>query len=649
MGIRSCFLRRTACFWVLAVWTCFWFSNRSAFGQTERILSFDSRITVHENNSLTVRETIQVEAAGYKIQRGIYRTFPTRYKDKNGNRYVVGFNVLEVLRDGQSEPYHLKNVSNGVAVYIGDKNVLLQPGVYTYTLTYQTDHQLGFFKDYDELYWNVTGDDWDFQIVNASAEIELPESIRYRILHTNGWTGFKGSTEQAFRMKDIQWPLLRFETTRILEPREGFTIVASWPKGLIPEPTRTEKIRRTLRNNIGLGIAFLGALLLLVYYLWIWFRVGRDPEKGPVIPLFEAPENLSPAAVRYMREMGYDHKVFAAALLNMAVKGFLKIKQEKNSYILTRENGDESALSPEERKIARILLPSKGSIELKQSNHAVIQQAVQELKNSLKLKYNKAYFVKNRGYFVPGLLLSIAGLIIAILSFRSAEAGFLIIWLSIWSAGVVVLLFVVARAWKSAFQGGVHGGNMVGALFITFFSIPFIAGEVFGLYGLLTNTSPFMLAAIIMVVGMNALFYQLLKAPTVIGRKLLDKIEGFKMFLGTAEKDRLNFAVPLKKTPEVFEKFLPYALALNVEQAWAENFTDVLTRAGQSGSESAYHPVWYSGRSLDSFQPSSFASSFGGGMVSSISSSSTAPGSSSGSGGGGSSGGGGGGGGGGGW
>ncbi len=146
---------------------------------------------------------------------------------------------------------------------------------------------------------------------------------------------------------------------------------------------------------------------------------------------------------------------------------------------------------------------------------------------------------------------------------------------------------------------------------------------------------------------LNALFYHLLKAPTLTGRKIMDQIEGFKLYLSVAEKERLNLLNPPEKTPALFEKYLPFALALDVENAWSEQFAEVLAQAGTETQP--YSPVWYSGSSWDSFHTSRFTNSLGSSFASAISSSSSPPGSSSGSGGGGFSGGGGGGGGGSGW
>ncbi|MGD8382251.1 MAG: DUF2207 domain-containing protein, partial [Syntrophobacterales bacterium] len=181
---------------------------------------------------------------------------------------------------------------------------------------------------------------------------------------------------------------------------------------------------------------------------------------------------------------------------------------------------------------------------------------------------------------------------------------------------------------------------------ITLFALPFFAGELFGLWAFSSAVSPLAAVTIVVIIAINAIFYHLLKSPTLRGRKLMDEIEGFKLYLSVAEKERLNILNPPEKTPELFEKYLPYALALDVENEWSEQFAEVLAAASIDGG---YRPIWYTGNTWRSWNMGGFASSLGTSLPGAISSSSTAPGSSSGSGGGGSSGGGGGGGGGGGW
>lgn len=153
------------------------FSLPNAQAQPERIISFDSKIKISEDGSMLVTEIIKVHAEGNKIKRGIYRDFPTDYKDKYGNNIRILFEVKEVLRDGLREPYHTERQSNGIRVYFGSSSYFLSPGDYTYAITYKTNRQIGYFEDNDELYWNVTGNGWDFDIERASATIFLPKGI----------------------------------------------------------------------------------------------------------------------------------------------------------------------------------------------------------------------------------------------------------------------------------------------------------------------------------------------------------------------------------------------------------------------------------------------------------------------------------------
>lgn len=162
----------------------------------ERILSFHSEIVVLQDGSQQVTETIRVRAEGEQIRQGIYRDFPTDYRDRLGNRYRVGFEVLGARRDGQTENYVLQTQGNGVRVYLGRKGIFLPPGNYAYELSYRTDRQLGFFPDHDELYWNLTGNGWDFPIDRATARLLLPEGIPSAGLQAEGYTGPFGSQGQ---------------------------------------------------------------------------------------------------------------------------------------------------------------------------------------------------------------------------------------------------------------------------------------------------------------------------------------------------------------------------------------------------------------------------------------------------------------------
>jgi len=595
----------------------------------EQILNYQSNIIVQADSVILVTETIQVRAEGNQIKRGIYRDFPTDYRDRFGNRVKVSFDVLGVKRDGRPESYHSEQRSNGVRLYIGHKDRLLNPGVFTYEITYSTGRQLGFFEDHDELYWNVTGNGWDFPIHKATAAISLPPGIPKNKIELTGYTGPQGSKGQDFTAGFDPSGKPVFETTRQLQPREGLTIVAGWPKGFVAQPTRAQKVSYILGNNRNLLISIIGLFLVLGYYLVVWYRVGRDPDEGTIIPLFEPPHNLSPASMRYIRKMGYDDETFASAIVNLAVKGYLTISKGSKHYTLAKEETANNALlSKGELKVANKLFAGRSTpLKLESKNHKRIKGAINSLKQSLSGDFHKVYFKTNSKYLTPGVLLSAAMLLISAFlgSGRGGQLVFMTIWLSIWTTAVFYL-------WASR-------QYLMAALFT--------GAQVFAIFTFFLSVSSTFVILVIIFVGVNALFYTILKAPTRLGRQLLDKIEGFRMYLSTAEQHRLNIMNPPEKTPELFERYLPYALALDVDQEWAEQFSDVLARAVRDGNE--YHPSWYRGSGWSHSHPGRFTSSLGSSLGSAISSSSTAPGSSSGFGGGGSSGGGGGGGGGGGW
>ena len=530
---------------------------------------------------------------------------------------------------------------------MGSKDVTLEPGEYTYALTYRTDRQLGFFEKHDELYWNVTGNAWEFPIEKASATVELPPGAE--VLSTEAYTGSYGEKGTDFTTGRDNQGRAVFSTTRPLNPEEGLTIVVMWPKGFVQEPTRAEKTKAFFADNGSATAGAAGIMVLLIYYLFTWLKIGKDPEKGVIIPLYEAPKGFSPAAMRYVMRMGFDDKAFAAAVVNMAVKGYLTIDEDANGeYTLTRKGKDNSGLSRDEMRIAQQLFDNRTSLAIKTENHATIKQAIKDLQKSLAVEYEKIYFLTNKGTLIPGLVISIIALMaIVILGRSKLEAGFMTFWLSGWTAGCAMLVYQSFKAWRAVITG--HSAtrifNFIMAFFITLFALPFLAGEGFGLWMFSTATSIPAVLCIFIIVLLNILFYHLMKAPTIKGRQAMDQIEGLKLYLSVAEKDRLNQLNPPEKTPEVFEKFLPYALALDVEQEWCEQFADVLAPAR---AENGYTPTWYTGSHFAAGGVAGLASSLGA-MSSSISSSSSPPGSSSGGGGGGSSGGGGGGGGGGGW
>ena len=549
----------------------------------ERILDYHADIQVGVDGTVTVQETIRVRAEGNAIRRGIYRDFPTRYRDERGNRYRVDFEVLDVRRDGAPEPWHTESRSNGIRVYVGSANRLLEPGAYRYDIHYRTNRQLGFFEEFDELYWNVTGNGWAFPIDRASALVRLPGSVPQPALRLESYTGEFGEQGQPAFAAVEPGRGIRFETRNILGPGEGLTIAVGFPKGLVTEPSDAQRAQWFFRDNAGALVLLLAAIAILAWYLWAWNRKGRDPDKGVIIPRYAPPKGLSPAACRYVRDMRMGQACFTAAVVSLGVKGHLTIEEDDGDFTLhgaKRTDRPPETPSPGERAVLDELLPGgQGRIELDQDNHRDFRKALGGLGKALAAEHKGRLFNLNGLYAVPAVILSVVATVLAIVLKQQNP----LIWAA-WAIGIV---------------------------------------------------------------GMHILFIFLLRAPTVIGQRVRDEIEGFALYLDTAEQDRLDRMQSPALTPEVFEAFLPYAFALGVENAWVERFEREFPRdeAGRGG----YHPAWYHGDLARTSSLHHIGNNLSSDLGSAISSASTPPGSSSGSGGGGFSGGGGGGGGGGGW
>jgi uncharacterized membrane protein YgcG len=623
--------------------------------QMEQILDFHSDITLQDDTSLQVTETIDVIAANRLILHGIYRDFPTRYQDKLGNKYVVGFQMLGASLDSANVRFRVEDLSNGKRIYLGDANALVSPGRHIYTLTYTTTRQLGFFKDHDELFWNVTGNGWIFPIQHANATVHLPAAIAAEQVKLAGYTGRQGSYESRLTFAPEESGF-QFATTRPLGSQEGLTILLMWPKGFFTEPTTSQKVQFFFQDNRDALILFAGFLLILMYYIIAWSAVGRDPAPGVIMANYQPPQNLSPAAMRYLVRMGFDNKTFAAAILDMGVRGFLTIKELAGSYRLYTTGKPTSALPEDEQMVAASLFNGRTELWLHQENHQAIRDALSGLRDYLASKEQKTYFVTNSRYLIAPIAFSIVVAVTYLLILgppKIAACAFLAVWLTVWSLAVYGLWTKAAASWRAT-RGrpsmGSEAASVGSALFTTFFAIPFTFFELMAFWFLWKLTS-FSFVIFVLSAGLlHVVFLHLMKAPTFAGRRLMDQVQGFKMFLGAVDGDRLNRAAPPERTPAVFEKFLPYALALDVEQDWAEKFSGTLATAGSTPDHSngVYTPSFYSGSSWNGFAGTSFASSFSNSFTSAISSSATAPGSGGGGGSGGS-GGGGGGGGGGGW
>lgn len=503
----------------------------------ERIISFDSNITVAADGMLTVVETIKAKAEGVEIKRGVYRDFPTYNQYPDGSGHQVGFKVVEVRRNGQVIDYFTEPRGMGVRVYMGDKAFFIDPGVYTYALTYKTTRQLRYFAEYDELNWNVTGNDWVFPIDAASVTIVMLPGAS--VVQQAAYTGPAGAQGQDWTAGKDAEGNPTFRTTRSLAAGEGLTVAVAWPKGLVAQTGGMANFLWWLRGFMGFIVPGIGiGLIWLIYYVK-WTRHGRDPKAGTIYPLFTPPDGLAPAAARYVRRMGFDQKAIGAAVVNLAVKGRIEIVDDgENSYELRRlSDSPDPSLSDGERAMETALFAAGNPVRIRRDNRAVLQSAVSELSDSLTKLYKGSHFIRKLGGLGKGILLSFVTL---------GATGF-------------------AMSHYPAPIFGIH----IGA-----FAMP---------------------GTVVALVAVNVMFIIVMKAPTAEGRVLLDGIEGFRMYLSVAEQGRLNMLNPPERTPELFEKYLPYAIALDVENEWGEQFNDVLAAASENLNEGGYRPAWYRG------------------------------------------------------
>lgn len=507
-----------------------WLAGLGYCAAEEVIHSFDSTVVLAKDGELTVTERIEVRAEGQAIRRGIFRDFPLTFTDAQGKEREVSFTLLEVTRDGKPEPHSTQRNRGVIRIYAGDKDTFLPTGDYTYVIRYRTGRQVRWFDGKAELNWNVTGNFWDFPIAAASYRLELDDAAS-----PTRWTAYAG----PLGARGTAWQgaigadgALTVSTTALLDAGEGLTVVAELPDGAVTPLTKTDVLRYAFYDNRAWIFGGLGSLLLLGYYLASWNAVGRDPKRGIIIPLFHPPKDISPALANYIANWGLDRakwRAFTAAALSLAVQGLLRF--DDSDGVLTLKTTDKASANAIE------LPPGENAILylLKQEGGTlVIDKKHGTTVAAIGSKFSSEVVVANRNRF-----------------FR-LNLGYVLGGLSL----TIATLVMVGRF------GGVLG---------EYIWVFFMAG----------------------LVVLNGIFVFLMRAPTVLGRPVMDQLEGFKLYLKTAESDSLNLQAP-EITAEQFEAMLPYAVALNVEKPWSEAFAAALQRAHPDDTDPMrhYHPAW---------------------------------------------------------
>ena len=609
-----------------------YYKNAYYSDDRENIIDYDIEIHVNKDASMDVKEKITVNALGDEIQHGIYRDFPTQYKNK-----TVSFKINDVTLDDEDVKYTTESVSRGVRIKIGSSNEYVSEGIHTYVIDYTTERQMFFEEDYNELYWNLIGSGWNFDIEECSAKIYFPKGTEILEDDIKAYVGAYGNSEEA---DDVYWYVdenescVYFNVFHEIPSQNAFTIVVRAEKGTIAEPTLGQRFRWFIQDNAMFVVILIGMIGLGVWQFIVWKKYGKDPEKNVIIPKYYPPEGMDVGDVKYVDTMGKTDRILEATFISLATKGFLKFDKgsEKNSVMTVEKtyskNPDEykDELSEFERDVYRSI-GSKEKLGYTPSLYDILQRLKKRISKKLSEKYDDKVFFKNIIYSVISIVVSVilfvVGAIVGTISNPYITSYGIENIMTI--LAIAFIFFMVIFLCKDLIKA--KSNRLISFIFILIWGVPFL---IFGILMSLEVLRSFMESIfqafiIVGIVLQNYLFIKWIPRYTQEGMRIKEDIDGFKMFINVAKDDYFK-----DKTPEMFDKYFAYAYVLGLENKWASKFEDILKQAD-------YIPTWCSTYMFDDgvFNCPAFTSSFSSTFSSSMSSASTAPASSSSSSGGG--------------
>lgn len=516
-------------------------SSVSIIAQEEKIYTFYSDVTIEESGMIRVKEEIRIFSKGDIFKRGITRSLPLTRRDIQNNRISIGYSVSEVLMNGSPVNYFTEREGGDLIIYVGDRNIFLDPGFYIYEIYYETAGQIGFYEDYDELSWNVNGISGKM-IDSVSSVVRLPTGAN--IISSHCYTGRFGDKESDC-ISEINEDGSLTTVVNNLPSNEMLTVSVGFTKGVVNQPAGFETNVFSWFDKNGMAVVSAVFILLLsVYYRITWKKYGVDPPKPVAIPQFSPPDGLSPAAVGMLHKGYFIDDLITASIVNLSVKGYLSIEEiiEKKGlfgirkdrvFSLTRLNNDYSKLPAEEAVVLRELFYSDDNIRLDGKYDRVVAKMMQNYKKSLNKQFRPVLDegINIKFHVVPWL-------------------GFVLY--------IIILFYFINNSLM-------HFEVNRTALFIT---IPLLS-ILYIIY-----------AIQIVRPGERKLHYR-------------SNIKGLKMYLDVAEEKRMQFFNPPSVTPEKFEELLPYAIALEMEEVWGEKFEKALLSSAVQPE--AYQPAWYRG------------------------------------------------------
>ena len=572
------------------------------------IQAFDAQYIVNADRTIDVTERIIVNFGSLQ-RHGIYRDIPVRYAKvvkaalplRAGTVNVRLDDVSVTDADGTRLPMRIERGSR-VRIRIGNADRLVT-GTQTYIIHYHLARGLGFFDDHDELYWQVTGTDWPVPILHASATVALPDDGTVRTDKAGGteptawcYAGWAESSSNArCTAAFLGGGRYQFSSGR-LEPGEGLTLVAVFPKGVIAAPTAADKAR----EQAALWWPALLPLLGFVLMYSRWRSRGREPDPGSIVPNWHPPEHLPPGAAGTLVDQRAGMEDAVATLLDLAVRGYLTIS-EVPAHGLVEVLGEKSFAV----KALRSLGISSVDWELTRSDKPAPGDLVPYEVRVLDGVFDDGVPVRRMSDLHNEFYTHLPKI-------RDGMYAYL----------VEQKLFPKSPA-------SVRNGYLVLGVVLT------VAGVPLGI-----ATANVVLGAAIALIGITVLaFSAFMPAKTALGARRWREVKGLEEYIRRAEKSELESSQGPERTTDLFSNLLPYAVALDVSDIWVKQFAGIL---------GATPPTWYGG-TAGNFNVGSFSSGLTSFQTAATRTMGSSPGSSSGSGGGGSVGGGGGGGGGGSW
>ncbi|HET9066952.1 MAG TPA: DUF2207 domain-containing protein [Gemmatimonadales bacterium] len=567
------------------------------------ITSFDAAYTINADRTISVVEQIDVDFGSLQ-KHGIYRDIPITYRKTldAGMQVAAGKVKVDIDRisvtDGTGRELGLK-VTRGTEarLRIGDADRTVS-GPQRYILKYRLERGLGFFEDHDELYWQVTGTRWPVPILATHATVTLGVTATSGSMPWDAWcyAGWPDSNDnsrcQATASGTGTW---EFSTGR-LDPGEGLTMVASFPKGIIAAPTETEAILESLGVVWPLGVP----MIMLGFMTWLWRTRGREPEQGSVVPYWKVPKDLRPGPAGTLWDQSSDMNDIVATLLDLTVRGFVRITEVQPDGLLggidqegfTGKLLQKLGITQTDWELERINASGEG--ELAHYETLVLDGVFAGGTTRRMSDLNNEFYTQ-----VPKIHTALYETVVAEGLFTGNPQKTRVAY------GVLgVVIIAVGVAIGSALGNGV-----------------LVAGGV--------------LSGIIVLA-----FARAMPARTLKGAKQWEQLRGLEEYVRRAEKLELEMSQGPERTTQLFEELLPFAVALRVSDIWVKQFGPILA---------SNPPTWYVGGTPGHFNVNNFSNGLASFQTAATRTMGSSPGSSSGGGGGGSVGGGGGGGGGGSW